>query len=311
MDQIAMMEQAKKDYRKQMEASQESALQLQERLAKDLGTEVTAKDRQDIIDNHKLQIAQYEAMMDQQIQMMKAYASPGGAGQMEALLQQQLDAASKADEEAYEAFLKENAVPKEYRKYMPIGALLIGTHSEPYETLRSTLNEGDAKFLLEDGWGIKSRKDGLETLETLFGNGSSSKFDKDFESAKAGNFDQMDGKYVKKYQASVQGIIELLSLPIDVVNKCKTLYGWNLERIGYLVRLFVNAKFITEDEAWEWMSKVAPKVKASYSSWEEYIVSILIGRAFAIGLSKETYAVALDLLTDSRAFLDENPISRL
>jgi hypothetical protein len=59
------------------------------------------------------------------------------------------------------------------------------------------------------------------------------------------------------------------------------------------------------------LEKAGTKIKENFDSWEAYIVSVLLGRGFAMGLAEEPYAVALDLLTDSRSFLDGHPIKDL
>lgn len=213
------------------------------------------------------------------------------------------------NEEEVIRFIEDNVVAPDKMKYMPIGAILIGTHGEPYVTLAVMQDEEYTKEVLEDGWGINNRDDGIKMLESLLKGRHAVRFGEMFEALKAGNANGIDEEDVEDFEASVEGIIEVLALPNELVRNCRSLIGWDLERIGYLVRLFINVGYISEDEAWEWMDKAAKAIKTNFNSWEEYIVSMLLGRGFAMGVDIEPYAVAHDLLTDNRSFLDENPIS--
>jgi len=320
-----MMNQAIAQYRHSMERTVKQALEQQKQMNDENGWETTEEDRQGLIDEYAKQMEQYEAMMQQQMQVQAQLQNSfenGTEPDMEqvAALQAQLmgmadddddDDDDEMDEEALQQFLQENAVPGQYRKYIPIGALLIGTHGEPYETLRLIQDADYTSDVLEGGWGIEDKGEALEMLESLLGGRHANSFADDFAAAKAGNFENMSEEDVEDYQTSVEAITEVLELPASIIENCKTLYAWDLERIGYLVRLFVNIEYLNEAEAWDWMQKAAVKIKENFSSWEEYIVSVLLGRGFAMGVHQEPYAVALDLLTENRAFLDASPISEL
>lgn len=215
------------------------------------------------------------------------------------------------DDEDLMAFVEAHPVPAAYQRYLPIGALLIGTWGEPYETLAITAGPEEIAYALENGWGIESREEGLEMLASLMKGRHATSFKETHEAAKAGRFDEMDEEDVEDYNLSVEGITEALSLPKNMVDNCATLLAWDLERVGYLARLFVKIGYVSEEEAWDWMQKAAAETKKTFNSWEEYIVSLLIGRGFAMGVAPEPYMVALDLLTDRRDFLDSHPISNL
>ena len=314
-DVVKMMEESRIQYRKMMEETIERALAQQKAMNDEMGVETTEEDRQELIDGYMAQMAQYEAMMEQQMVVQQA-AMDSFQGQLADMFgdvdnDEEEDEDEELDEEAYNTFVEENMVPDKYMKYMPIGALLTGTHGEPYQTLTLIQDEEYTSNILENGWGIEDREDGLDMLESLLGGRHAELFAEDFANAKAGNYDEMDEDDVEDYEASIEAINEILELPKELILACDTLYAWDLDRIGYLVRLFVNMEYISEAEAWEWMKKAAVKVKETFSTWEEYIISLLMGRGFAMGLAQEPYAVALDLLTDSKEFLDSNPISNL
>ncbi|QQO08785.1 DUF1266 domain-containing protein [Breznakiella homolactica] len=311
-------------YKKTMDQALKEALDQQKKMAKEMGQEVTEEDRQELIDDYTRQAEQSIEMMRQQMQMqaamMQNMAGMQGMPNLGDMMSQMMQAGDdddeeddddEFDEEAFNAFIAENPVPDEYKKYMPIGALLIGTQGEPYETLHLIMDEDDTDAILSNGWGIDSRDEGLEMLESLLGGRHAKHFAKTFAKLKAGDTKGLDADDVEDYEASVSGITEILELPEELVENCTTLYAWDLERIGYLARLFVNIGYITEEEAWEWMAKAAVKIKENFKTWEEYIVSVLLGRGLAMGVHQEPYAVALDLLTENKSFLKANPIKNL
>lgn len=315
-----MMEDAIAQYKETMKEQLESQLALQQRMSEEAGWEVTDADRQELIDDNKRQVEEYEALMRQQM-AMQASMMGNMDGLQEAVAAQQEQLAGlmpdmmQYDEEAMEAawqeFVTANKVPAEYEKYMPIGALLIGTQEEPYETLALIMDEDDTDQILSGGWGIDSREEALEMLESLLEGRHATKFAKNFAKAKAGNFDELDEEDAEDFQTTVSALNEILYIPIETIEACETLLAWDLERIGYLVRLFVNIGYITEGEAWEWMEKAATKIKATFASWEEYVVSMLLGRGFAMGVHQEPFAIAYDLLVENKDFLEAHPIANL
>ena len=290
------------EYSKMMAEMQKKALEMQKQMMEQMGIEMPEG-----TEDYMQQAMAQQAAFTQQMQGMTAQEI------MEAA-QGELDESwfeEEFDPEAEKAFIAANPVPPECARYMPIGALLIGTWGEPYETLVITTDAEDVLSALENGWGTESREDGLEMLASLMEGRHAKKFKKTHEALKAGNFDEVDEDDADDYALSVEGITAALSIPQNLVDNCETLIAWDLERVGYLARLFVKVGYISEDEAWDWIKKAAAETKMYFKSWEEYIVSILIGRGLAMGVAQEPYLVAYDLLNDSRAFLDSRPISDL
>lgn len=324
------------DYMKMMEEAQKQALEMQQKLAEEHRAKVLEQHRRMSEElgvepdeaeleaqlNEQLagQAAMQQQAMEMQRQFMEGYQQMDPE-QMQAMMAQQAalmgqmvgdeDDEDEISEEELAAFIAQNSPPAEYAKYLPIGALLIGTHGEPYETLVLIQDKEYTEMVLEEGWGIEDREEGLEMLESLLGGRHATLFKDNHMALKAGNTDEVSEEDAEDYEASVEAILEVLELPKSLVDGCETLLAWDLERVGYLARLFVNTGYLTPEEAWGWIAKAAAVIKSTFSSWEEYMVSLLLGRGFAMGVHQEPYAIALDLLTDSKSFLDEHPISAL
>jgi Protein of unknown function (DUF1266). len=298
---IAEMQKKALEAQKQM---MEQSLAMQKQMMAQMGVEMPEGAYDEYMQQIMKQQTQMQTMTAEEM-LEAAKAELAESGYFEE------DDEDEYDEEEMKAFIAANPVPADCDRYLPIGALLIGTWSEPYETLAVISDVEDIEGALENGWGIESREDGLEMLNSLMAGRHAQKFKKTHEALKAGNFDEVDEDDAEDYALSVKGITDALEIPQSLVDNCETLLAWDLERVGYLARLFVKIGYLSEDEAWDWIKKAAAETKKTFNSWEEYIVSVLIGRGLAMGVAQEPYLVAYDLLHDSKPFLDSRPISNL
>ncbi|MDV0446518.1 hypothetical protein MsAg5_03600 [Methanosarcinaceae archaeon Ag5] len=215
-----------------------------------------------------------------------------------------------SDEEV-EQFLAEHAVAPELAKYLMVGAVLIGTNGEPYETLALTGEPEDYLIELSEAWDINTPNDAIETMNWLMAEGHAAVYQEDFLSYKIGKECGLDEEDIENYETTVEGLIEILELPEKLVEACDSVGAWDIDRIGYLARIFAHVDFISEDEAWDYLKKASALAKEQFASWEEYFISLLIGRGFAMGVDEEPFAIVYDLLTESRDLMENYPISDL
>ncbi len=113
---------------------------------------------------------------------------------------------------------------------------------------------------LKKGWQVTGRETLITTLAWLEQQGHSSIYNKTSERS-AGfelNF------YLKHHDTL----------------KNTSLLAWDLGRFATLARLGQYAGYITEDEYWAWMEKVAPRLQAAYKSWKQFAEHFLLGREF-------------------------------
>ena len=245
--------------------------------------------------------------LDQTLEQYKAVAAQmsGAAGDDD----YEDDDEDEMSEEEYEAFIKKHKVPKKYSAYMPLGAFLIGAQGEPYQVLALTGDKDDYLGLLEGGWGIEDRKEGLKMLESLLKGRHAKKFDGEFKKLMSGKKQGIDEDTIESFDDTIEAIQEVLSLSKKQISECKSIIAWDLERIAYLARIFAHVGFLKEDEAWDWFVKAAAEVKKYFSDWESYIISLVIGRGIAMGPSAEVFGAAALILDDDKEFLDSHPIS--
>jgi len=214
------------------------------------------------------------------------------------------------DEEKRE-FISQNPAPAEKQKYLPIGALLIVSHDEPWQTLALMEDNEYWEEILTEGWEIEDAEEGREMLGSLLEGRHNAVYGEDFKKFKAGQPNKLDDDSIENYNDTIECINEELPVLLPYAKSCDNIIAWDLERVCYLARMYHKLGWITEAEVWEWAEKTAAKIKQAYSCWEEYLVSILIGRAIAYDFDDEMIDAAGEILTDGEALLKANPISSL
>ena len=215
------------------------------------------------------------------------------------------------DEETEEAllqFIEENRVAPEKEKYMPIGALLLASHGEPWQIL-ALINEEDYwQEVLEEGWDIKNIKAGRKMLASLLEGRHAMTFGEEYKKFKSGKAHELDDDSVEAYNDNLECIEEYFPDLLPYAKKCDNILAWDLERVGYLARIFYRLEWIDEQEVFDWLAQTAEKIKVNFSSWEEYVASILIGRAIAFSFDDVMVELACEFMTDGKEFLKTHPI---
>ncbi|MDR1404685.1 MAG: DUF1266 domain-containing protein [Candidatus Methanoplasma sp.] len=211
------------------------------------------------------------------------------------------------DAEELSAFLDQHPVAEDKKKYLPIGALLLCVNDEPYMALAMRGDKGDWAETLKESWGIENAQDGKEMLEALLKGRHESTFGEDYRKLKDGQPHDLDDDSVEAYQDVLEALEEELPELLPFAKDCRRLLAWDLERAGFLARIFTHLGWLAEAEAWDWISKTAIRVKAEFSCWEAYLASVLTGRAMAIGFNYGIVGAICELTEDD--FLKSHPIS--
>lgn len=225
------------------------------------------------------------------------------------------------DEEDYTQFVAEHPVAPGMENYMAVGALLIGTNDEPYETLALSGDKEDFVEALEEAWGIENREEALEMLDSLLAGRHTAVLQPEFDIINlhgienyfeaAGEDSCLDEDDLENLDAAYEAIEDILEIPAAAAKKVKSVSAWDIDRVGLLARMLSHVGYITVDEAYDYLKKAGAQAKEHFTSWEEYIISVILGRSLHLGLSQYVFACALDLLTDSKSFLDARPITSL
>ena len=215
------------------------------------------------------------------------------------------------DDEDLKQFIKDNPVAPGKEKYMPIGALLIATHYEPWQTLALM---GDMEYwsqVLSEGWGITDAKEGKKMLASLLEGRHYAKFGEEFRKALAGKPHKLDDESVESYNATMETINEYMPGFLPTAKKCDNIIAWDLDRVGYLARIFHAMGWLSEAETYEWLDKTGKRIKTEFKTWDEYIASIVIGRAVAFSFDEVVVETAKEIVEDEKEYLKKYPLSSL
>ena len=215
------------------------------------------------------------------------------------------------DEEEKQEFAEQNPVAADKEKYLPVGALLLASHDEPWQTLALMADDEYWQDVLEGGWGLDDIEEGREMLASLLDGRHTKVYGEDYRKLRNSQPHELDEDSVDAYNDTLEALEEDLPELLPYAQNCDNILAWDIERVGYLARIFCHLDWIDEAEAWEWIEKAAGQVKANFSCWEEYIASILMGRAVAFSFDYIMIGVAQELASFGKEFLDTFPVSKL
>jgi hypothetical protein len=215
------------------------------------------------------------------------------------------------NEEAIKKFAAEHPPAPAMAKYLPIGAFLLNTNDEPCDTFALMGDKEEWREAISEGWDIDDAEEGREMLESLLQGRHTQVFDGDYRNFKAGKPHELDDDGVEAYNDMIETLNEYLPALLPFVQGCETILAWDLERAGYLARIFAHIDMIPEAEAFDWLKKTAAAIKKSFVSWEEYAVSVMVGRALHFESADPVIGAACELFGDKKAVLDSHPISDL
>ena len=221
------------------------------------------------------------------------------------------EGSDEADEKAKADFVAANPVKADLEKYLPIGATLLTTQDEPWQCFAFMEEKEYWLEVLKQGWDIKKVADGRKMTESLLKGRHQAKFGEDYVKFKAGRSHKLDGDSVEGYNDNLATLATYVPALVPFAERCSTLLAWDLERAGYLSRIFHALGWIDQKEMADWLERTAKEIKANFNTWEEYIVSVLIGRAVAFRFDDAVVGAADYVLNEGKALLKKYPISRL
>jgi hypothetical protein len=165
---------------------------------------------------------------------------------------------------------------------LALGAFLAERNGDRHDTLYGCEPDdyhiADWKNVLRRDWGINDRQQLFQKLEWLIKEGH------------RGDFQRLNSSFaLYSYQEQQRILRELPSdSPFYNLYQLVNLYGsklsdagiaaWDYGRYISLCRKGAMLKYITDDEAWELMKRIASDVQTAYPGWYEYGLGYIIGR---------------------------------
>lgn len=188
-------------------------------------------------------------------------------------------------------FIEAHRVSPKKEPLLTVGAILTYANEHPAQVL-ATLPDTvqDPRDILST-MQIHSAEDLRESVAWLFNEGNRFEMDEMFKAYKGGNADALSGFQKKMYETVLEymdgnplyeankKIKKMTRAFAESVDGC---VAWDVERAAFWARMAANAGFISEDEAWEILRVCHEYVKKHFSTWAEYLVSFMNGRALVM-----------------------------
>lgn len=210
------------------------------------------------------------------------------------------------------AFIEENQVLDEL--FQVVGSDLIDGKTLDADQRQNIINEigeyffrldmnyspeikGDCLEILEQFWGVVSSESALKTLEEIRKQGHRTKFnvlksclpesgtiDKSSltKFKQIFSFDLEDSQDLRMQDEDYEKLAAWIQRTY-VYLKESSILAWDAARYVHLVRLSFIAGYLSDDQCWSEILKLAPLIEDRFSSWMEFSQSFLIGRTFWSG----------------------------
>lgn len=154
----------------------------------------------------------------------------------------------------------------------------------------------DCIEILRDFWGVADKTSALKTLEDIRQQGHRTKFNVLKNCIPKSGLDKVSLEKFKQIFTFDFGDQQEMALQDDeyvllaawmqktdrFVGECGIL-GWDVGRLVHLTRLSFIAGYISDDEAWAEILKMAPIAAGKFKDWREFALSFIIGRTFWAG----------------------------
>ena len=170
------------------------------------------------------------------------------------------------------------------------------------------VDQEEARFMLSDHWGIRTREELLEQINRMSNaNGHSLEY-MEYQEMLLG----MKEEEIPDFINSIND--EMVKNQLIVINT----YKYDLRKCGgrafdicrgqFLASIGFEAGFITEKEAWEYILRTYDKYCNHFTSWEQYMLSYNAGRQFWSGNISEAYAEGEISYKYMRLFINEKSL---
>jgi hypothetical protein len=134
--------------------------------------------------------------------------------------------------------------------------------------------------LLDEWWGIRTKKELIDILSWLETEGHRKSFDRVAKTVANLNDEQFNAlvSAVSKNKQKTQEFLVVRKYAGQLGNK--SILGWDYSRYINLCRWGYTIGLISEQEAWEKIMPIARKLQNTFDSWEDLGCNYLIGRQF-------------------------------
>jgi hypothetical protein len=198
------------------------------------------------------------------------------------------------------------------------GAIYASQQGAILNTLRADV--GPKLFtILGDWWGINGRDSAIETLDYLRDKGFAYYFPTVFKAAQATSVaerkeiiiasmtNQEDADKAYSQTTNLLDSVEILTKnklirTIDDVERYGVA-GWDTGRLIFIARLCYDARYISEQEAWDYIDAAYAQAQRAFNTWDDLARSYVIGRFLWTGKDADDgmQLIAEDLLSKAKS----------
>jgi len=148
--------------------------------------------------------------------------------------------------------------------------------------------------ILSEWWDINDRDSAIDTLDYLRDKGYTYYFPTVYKAFSAASDEERENIIINEMTTQedaekAYGQVHNLSESIDLLKKLKTIertedvekygvVGWDAGRLIFIARLCYDAKYIDEQEAWDYIDTAYVQAQKTFKSWDELAKSYVIGR---------------------------------
>ncbi|EIA20599.1 DUF1266 domain-containing protein [Listeria fleischmannii] len=97
---------------------------------------------------------------------------------------------------------------------------------------------------------------------------------------------------------------------LEAADKITTCGAFDLERLGYIVRVCYSLELISEQQAWTCFEILREEAELNFANWDDYIVSFLNGQeGLGTNWYSDTHISYIELRQDSQSFINRYPLA--
>ncbi len=213
---------------------------------------------------------------------------------------------------------------EEYKK-ISIGAIYSEMQEAYINSLTTGLDDEIIRMTAQDWWNIYNKETALDTLNYLKDKGFNYYFPSVYKAFSHASINEqkkiilsglnphgnLTEKEKETYKEDIEKALAQVSnlqnsyeelINEDVISSKEDIQfygvlGWDYGRLSYLARICYDAKYLTEEEAWEFINEAYDKAQKHFTSWNDFAKSYVIGRAAWSGV-EEIASIAHNLLNN-------------
>lgn len=186
-------------------------------------------------------------------------------------------------------FNKKNTLTEEQYKKLSVGSLFAYCQNAYINTLSTGLNK-KRRVMFCDYWGVSDKDEAFSRLEDLCEQPFTDYISHARRSLNGHTEEDADEEYTEcacRHYANLMDCYDVLVKSKIIGNKMDLdrygAIGWDAGRLVFMARLCYDAKYISEEEAWEYIDIAYEMVKERYTSWHDLVISFIIGHAMCYG----------------------------